>query len=143
MAWLYTSLATLLPGILLVTLLFGGSDGAFLVSLYCGLVHGVSLLIVGLPIFLVFWPNPESRIWCPPVGVALGFLLGYGALLGVFGFWGASQAGFDSGVLFGSSLGGVYGALTAAVAVFLSGRWTPENSKNEDSKIGEIPKRPS
>jgi hypothetical protein len=70
------------------------------------LIHFLSYLVLGIPLYLVFWEK-KSRIWEWPFGLPLGVALGTLTLL-VF-----AVASSDEPAAWVLVLGGGYGGLTA------------------------------
>ncbi|MFT5883338.1 MAG: hypothetical protein ACI9FG_001851 [Crocinitomicaceae bacterium] len=63
-------------GIFIILLLFVEGGSAIFVAFIAALVHAAAYTVLGLPLYLIFWPKPGSIIWRWQVALPLGFLLG-------------------------------------------------------------------
>ena len=51
-------------------------DPNVIVVLIAGIVHLVAYAVIGLPLFLIYWPKPRSIVWKWYVALPLGLILG-------------------------------------------------------------------
>lgn len=78
-------------------------------------IHFISYLMVGLPIYLTFWKT-KPEIWTFRVGLTLGAVMGGLSMVGISLLDGIESFDFDRFI--GAFLfGGLYGLVTAAAAI--------------------------
>lgn len=120
-AWFATGTITALFAtivILLIAFLMGYETKAtlYVVGIYEA-VHLLTYLVIGMPLFLYFWPRIESLVWRIHFSLPIGFMLGYLGMLSFFYiFSGFDFSWIDKGALIGCLFGGLYGLFTALAA---------------------------
>lgn len=110
------SIASVLSAAVLASLSF--DIWALVFAAYSALVHGVAFLLLGLPVFLIYWPRKESIVWSWSFGPFLGFFvamiptsIAHGLVHGV-----GSSSNYHETIC----LIGAYGVLSALVCIWHS-----------------------
>jgi len=78
-------------------------------------IHLMAYLVVGVPVYLLFWKSCPT-LWTLKMGLLVGVILGGFTLVGLFLFlYGVIH---ESEMMMLFFVGGVYGVITAAAAIY-------------------------